>query len=429
MARTEARPKLARIGRITLALSFCCLTALTSIQSAPPVSASMATSETGILLMAHGGSKDWNRQVQDVADEVNRKIPCEIAFGMADRSALQQGIDKLALRGVRKIVAVPLFVSSHSSVIESTKYLLGLRPDAPKELADYATMNDHEMAGRNASAPSSDSKEAPHPARTESQPLPKAVQSSLPLFMTPALDRHPIVAQILSDRAASIAKDASRDVLILVAHGPNDEKENIEWLADMQALARQIAAHSSYARIECVTLRDDAESTMRDQATAELRRDAQTANDAGYHVLVVPLLLSYGGIENGLRKRLDGVEHVLSPQALLPDPRVAQMGAGERTRGAVPLIRKPCADVSCGERVRPRSRVRLRHHPLDHWTGQRCPYGRVAATDGTVSLGPSTRKTSGAARRPKPIDVRMMNRNSVALPPISAHFFLQCKLQ
>jgi hypothetical protein len=55
-----------------------------------------------------------------------------------------------------------------------------------------------------------------------------------------------------------------------------------------------------------------------------LLKEAQAADDAGYHVLVVPLLLSYGGIENGLRQRLDGIEHTLAPQALLPDPRIAQ---------------------------------------------------------------------------------------------------------
>jgi sirohydrochlorin ferrochelatase len=142
--------------------------------------------------------------------------------------------------------------------------------------------------------------------------------------MAPALDRHPVMAEILEDPAAAIAKDPARDVLVLVAHGPEDDQENAEWLANMRALAKQIAAGKSYARIECVTLRDDADAPVRDQATAELRKKTQAADDAGYHVVIVPLLLSYGGIENGLRQRLDGIEHTLSPQGLLPDPRIAQ---------------------------------------------------------------------------------------------------------
>ena len=39
-----------------------------------------------------------------------------------------------------EIVAVPLFVSSHSSVITSTEYLLGLRAEAPADLAIFAKM-------------------------------------------------------------------------------------------------------------------------------------------------------------------------------------------------------------------------------------------------------------------------------------------------
>jgi sirohydrochlorin ferrochelatase len=277
---------------------------------------------SGILLMAHGGSKDWNEKVGAVAADVNQQVPTEIAFGMADRSTLQDAVDKLTARGVQRIVAVPLFVSSHSSVIEATKYLLGLRTEAPKELADFAMPMDHHAgpAAHDRSADNASATSTPSPK----EPLPVPVHCSVPLLMAPALDHHVIVAQILADRAAAIARNPTHDALLLVAHGPNDDQENALWLADMAALAQQISAHAAYARVEYVTVRDDAEPAVRDQATAELRRHAQAANDAGDHVLVVPLLLSFGGIENGIRQRLDGIEHTFAPQALLPDPRIAQ---------------------------------------------------------------------------------------------------------
>jgi sirohydrochlorin ferrochelatase len=301
---------LAQVLLSLFAVTWSCSVALAQSQSQL---SSARSSATGILLMAHGGSKDWNDKVKSVAAEVDKETPTEVALGMADPSTLQEGIDKLTARGVTKIVAVPLFVSSHSSVIESTKYLLGLRPDAPEELADFNM--DHAMQNTNGhQTADADAKKT----------LPQPVKCSLPLRMSPALDRHPIVAEILSDRAAAISRDPARDVLILVAHGPNDDRENAEWLADMAALAKLIAAHTSYARIHYVTLRDDADAPVRDRATAELRKYAQSADAAGYRVLIVPLLLSYGGIENGLRQRLDGIEHTLSPQALLPEPRIAQ---------------------------------------------------------------------------------------------------------
>ncbi len=59
---------------------------------------------------------------------------------MATRSTMQSAIDRLVARKVTEIVAVPLFVSSHSSVIESTAYLLGLRMQMPEDLKDFASM-------------------------------------------------------------------------------------------------------------------------------------------------------------------------------------------------------------------------------------------------------------------------------------------------
>lgn len=396
-----------------------------SVQSSPAPNTPSPNSTIGILLMAHGGKPDWNQTVLAVAAETNKTMPTEVAFGMADRESLQEGIDKLVARGVKQLVAVPLFVSSHSIVIDSTKYLLGLCPDAPKGFADLidsmpdmkglssaahnahtpsampssatqnsepsisampppsSTSNPNGPSGKNKSgmlAPNSGSTDPNNPppdpvdqdaidranhvmdyssmtsaklptAETDedmpadgssssaksvpsetdhahrahsSAPVPPPVQSSVPIRMTSALDHHAVVAEILSDRAAAIAKNPSRDVLILVAHGPNEDAENAKWLADMRSLASQIAARQHYARIECATLRDDADSKVRDAATVELRKKVQEADNQGYHVVVVPLLLSYGGIENGLRERLDGVEHILSPKPLLPDPRIAQ---------------------------------------------------------------------------------------------------------
>ena len=396
-----------------------------SVQNPPAPNTPGKGSTTGILLMAHGGEPDWNQTVLAVAAETNKTMPTEVAFGMADRESLQEGIDKLVARGVKQIVAVPLFVSSHSIVIDSTKYLLGLRPDAPKGFADlidsmpdmkglssaahdahgpgalptssaqnsappststavtsstpnpngpgaesqsgmlapnsgstdpnslppdpidqdaidranhvmdYSSMTsaklptaetDEDTAADGSSAASKPSApEADHTHHAHSSaPIPPPVQSSVPIRMTSALDHHAVVAEILSDRAAAIATNPARDVLILVAHGPNDDAENSQWLADMRSLAKQVAARQRYARIECATLRDDAPAAVRDAATADLRKKVQDADNQGYHAIVVPLLLSYGGIENGLRERLDGIEHILSSKPLLPDPRIAQ---------------------------------------------------------------------------------------------------------
>ncbi len=112
----------------------------------------VATAETGILLMAHGGSAEWNARVTELAAKVDKTMPTEVAFGMATRANLQAAVDKLVARRVSDIVAVPLFVSSWSSVITSTEFLLGQRAVAPPALAAFARMSHGPAQGADAHA-------------------------------------------------------------------------------------------------------------------------------------------------------------------------------------------------------------------------------------------------------------------------------------
>jgi sirohydrochlorin ferrochelatase len=63
--------------------------------------------DRGILLLAHGGSAEWNARVTELAATVNATRPTEVAFGMAARATSQEAIDKLVTRGATEIVAAP----------------------------------------------------------------------------------------------------------------------------------------------------------------------------------------------------------------------------------------------------------------------------------------------------------------------------------
>lgn len=265
---------------------------------------------TGILLLAHGGKENWNEEVRKIAAAVDRSLPVEIAFGMATKRNIRDAADRLVKRGATEIVVVPLFVSSHSSVITSTEYLLGLRKEAPADLAVFAKM-EHGHGGH-------DSLQAPDKSFDPTTPI----KTSARIRMLPALDRHPLVAEILVSRAAAISKDPSNEVVVLVAHGPVEEEENNLWLADMAALAKQMEVGHKFKRIEYLTVRDDAPDPIRSNATAELRRVVERAAAEGNRVLIVPLLLSYGGIEQGVKKRLEGLQYTIPDQGLLPDARL-----------------------------------------------------------------------------------------------------------
>lgn len=296
-----------------IAALFFALSPLLTVAQKPEQAASAGEPRpAGILLLAHGGKPSWNDAVKKLAAEVDRVMPVEVAFGMATRSNIQEAIDRLTIRGVSEVIAVPLFVSSHSAVIRSTRYLLGLRAEAPPELVTFAAM-DHRQ-GENHTSHMSDT--------TLDRTTP--IQATVRIRMTSALDRHPIAADILLSRAQSISRDPVHEVVVVVAHGPVSEQDNEKWLADMRWLVKQMDDRSSFKRIECLTVRDDAPEPVRSQATAALRAVVESAGREGNRVLLVPLLLSYGGIEEEIKERLHGLDYVISLQALLPDERMAR---------------------------------------------------------------------------------------------------------
>jgi sirohydrochlorin ferrochelatase len=290
---------------IVCALVACCSTAAFAQGSA----------KVGVLLLAHGGRAEWNERVTEVAKTVDVSTPTAVAFGMASRASIQRAVDQLASRGVTEIVAVPLFVSSHSSVITSTEFLLGLRKDAPKDLALFAKM-DHPSHGAPAAEPSAHAAHAP--AVDPASPI----VTALPIRMTAAFNRHPLIGAIVADRARSISKTPQAEAVIVVAHGPVPDDDNRRWLEDMAVLAEHTKTSAPYASVDYMTVRDDAGPAMREAATKELRDKVQAQIALGRRVLIVPHLMSFGGIEQGIRKRLEGLEYTMTTQALMPDERI-----------------------------------------------------------------------------------------------------------
>jgi sirohydrochlorin ferrochelatase len=263
----------------------------------------------GILLLAHGGRADWNQEVLGLADRVSSSVPVEVAFGMANKRTIQEALDRLAEHEVTSIFAVPLFISSHSSVMRATEYLLGSRDEAPPEMEVFAR-----MAARRRSGGTADS----------GFDWTTPVEPRVPISVGPALDGHPLVADILISRALDVSESPEDEVAVVVAHGPSSEADNELWLGNMGILVDEMRDRTGFSRIEHLTVRDDASEPVRDQATEELRAVVEGAVDEGRSVLIVPLLLSYGGIETGIRRRLEGLPYRMAGQALLPDERLSE---------------------------------------------------------------------------------------------------------
>ena len=89
----------------------------------------------GLLLMAHGGTEEWNEAVQNATTEISDKYPVEIAFGMADAGSIEESVRRLEGLGVEDVGVVRMFVSGESWY-ERTQQILGILEGAPSKGAN-----------------------------------------------------------------------------------------------------------------------------------------------------------------------------------------------------------------------------------------------------------------------------------------------------
>jgi len=266
----------------------------------------------GILLLAHGGDPSWNGEIAKLRDQVDAKVPTETALGMADVDSLQAAVDRLEKRGVKRVVAVPLFVQSKSEVLDQTRYALKL---ADKPSASLKAAYERMAAAHGAHA-KRDGHAHARPGHGHGHSMEfstKQVSSRAPLAMSPALDDHKLVGRILAERAKTLSKEPAKESLVLVAHGPVDDAAMPAWRDSTSALCAKIKG--GFKSCSFGLLRDDAAPEIRAAAVAELRENVSAAKGKA---IVLPVLIARGGIEKKIERDLKGLEYAWDGKTLMP---------------------------------------------------------------------------------------------------------------
>ncbi|MCW9707547.1 sirohydrochlorin chelatase [Fodinibius salsisoli] len=281
--------------------------------------------DKGVLILAHGGSEEWNQAVIEAAEPLKEEYKVETAFGMANYVTMHHGIKALEEQGVSRIAVVPLFISSYSPIIRQNRYLLGKRDSLPQRLMPLMHHIDEykEMMGieeDSSSSPSSGRHRFYMPKNL------KPIPTEADIALASPLDDHPVVAQILQKRIQALSSSPANETVLIAAHGPNAEDDNKKWIDTMESLAQQIQdmqkkEGASYKQIFSLTVRDDASDEVFNQAKAQLRTLVRQSRQNG-EVIVVPLFLSSGGREQAVAERLEGLDFKWSGQTLLPDPLI-----------------------------------------------------------------------------------------------------------
>lgn len=267
---------------------------------APALNATTQAPAHGMLLVAHGGGPDWNKQVLDLAAAVRFAGPVRVSFLMgpgASERPFQREVAALRAAGVTRIAVVPLFISSHSEHFDQLRYLVGMR-----DSLDATMMHHLHMGGI----------ERP------------ADRTGLTLLS--ALDSAPELADALAERAVALVPDRAQRAVLVLGHGPNGAEDYARWMAALRPVAERVRQRAGYRLVAVELVRDDAPPMVRAEAVARVREIVIWLNQiTGAPVVVVPALVATGAVSQvTLRRDLEGLPVVYAGQAVLPNPGMAR---------------------------------------------------------------------------------------------------------
>jgi hypothetical protein len=260
----------------------------------------------GVLVMAHGGSDQWNQDVLSAVKPLAATHNIDVAFGMADAATLQSSVEKLEAKGAKRISVVRLFISG-DSFKQETQQILGIEPGAPPKPAV-----DH-------------SQHAGHAGGEHSMAFWKISTTSAFALSEQGLVEAPEMGEVLVDRARTLSRDPKHEDVLILAHGPGDDAENERWLAQLDARADMVRKALPFRTVRVETLREDWPE-KREAAEARVRKFvADAAQDQG-RAIVIPFRVQGFG---PYAKVLQGLDYASDGQGLIPDPGVTKWIANQ----------------------------------------------------------------------------------------------------
>ncbi|HEV8331105.1 MAG TPA: hypothetical protein VGQ22_06790 [Steroidobacteraceae bacterium] len=279
-----------------LVTTFAAASVLAGCASTTPTTRS--DDDLGVLVMAHGGSKQWNQQVLAAIEPLKHEHNIEVAFGMADAASLQEGVQRLESRGARRIGVVRLFVSGES-FLERTEQILGIAPGAPQRAAAQSGHEEH-GAGHSMEFWRIDT------------------QSSFALSKQ-GLVEAPEMASVLVDRARTLSRDPQHEDVLILAHGPGDDAENERWLTHLEARAAAVRRALPFRTVRVATLREDWPE-KREEAEQRIRSYVEHASHTGRAIVIPFRVQGFGPYAEVLK----GLDYASDGRGLVPDAGVTE---------------------------------------------------------------------------------------------------------
>lgn len=249
----------------------------------------------GLLLLLPAAGPQTGRTAAEIAKALKSKFKVESAVA-PDTRDIQKAVDRLQAARAARIIAIPLVASSHSILMDQTRYLLGIRKEPSDE---YLYRGKAPIGGA---------------------PI-RRVRTAVPVALTPALDDHAVLIEIVAGNAAVETRDPARTNAILLVEAPKADAANPQWLGTIQSMAEKARQAAKLKGMKLLVLRDDVPQADREKDDRALRDAAKSLAREGKLVLL-PLAMSGGAPSRRVARALNGIFAKISLKGIFPHARL-----------------------------------------------------------------------------------------------------------
>jgi|CXWL01.1.fsa_nt_gi hypothetical protein len=248
--------------------------------AAPFGNPSIGPKPYGVLLLASNAGGALKKELIAVRSQL-QGVAVESVESEGDVVAIQRAIGRLRSQHVDKIVAVPLELVSESSFMDELRYLFGVSAEPADDRPDRARggMPPLRSPAKNALVLPSSSN-----ARL------KRLTSDVDLVLTDAMDKSPVLAQILADRAKALARQPSKEAVLLAGMAPRSDKRLETWKKSAAAIAESVRVSGGFREAAVIWVRDGVGANQQDKDRTETQATLRRLTTEGA-VVAVPLAL------------------------------------------------------------------------------------------------------------------------------------------
>jgi hypothetical protein len=247
-----------------------------------------AGARVGVLALAHGFKETGNRQFAEAYAGAANDYPKAYAFGMAMMTSehIQSAIDALQDNGAEIIVVMPTTTADNTTLVRQWDYIFGKRDESA--YLDVAR-----------------------------------VRSDAELIWAPTPTGDPLVAEIMLDYARELSRDPSRELVIIMGHGPQDSADNERELEILNRHAAFIRKQGGFSEVRAANVQDDAPTGVRAANVEMIRGWAEAAEAEGRRTIVVHTALTQSGVVGRMARDVEGVAEFNS-KGLMQHPLFGQ---------------------------------------------------------------------------------------------------------